>query len=475
MSLGAYEVSDDGRLLAYSTDVTGFRQYTLHVKDLQTGEILPDRVEKTVSVAWAADNRTLFYTVEDQTKRPYRLYRQRSATPVETGYAASTRRRTRCSASSVDAVAQPGLSLPDQRTATRPARCGSCPPNARRPTGRLIAPREHEHEYYVDHRGRPVLYPHQRRRAQLPPGDRARRDRRSREHWKEMVQHRDDVMLEGIELFAGHLVLVERAKGLPRFRVRRPAHAADTSDDRFPGAGLRRLRRSTMPSGTPTHVPLQLPVAGHAALHLRLRHGTRRVDAAQADGGARRLRSGRTTARSASSPRAADGAKVPISLVYRAAMSRRDGAPTLSARLRLLRLSRIPVTFAARTCRLLDRGVVLAFAHIRGGGEMGKAWHDERPHAEQDEHLHRLHRCAEAPDRAEVRREGQAVDQRRQRGRPADGRGRQTCGRTCSAAVLSYVPFVDVHQHDDGRRPAADGRRVRGVGQSRTSRTSTPT
>ncbi|MBI3669106.1 MAG: oligopeptidase B, partial [Acidobacteria bacterium] len=76
MALGAYALSDDGNLLAYSTDNTGFRQFTLRVKDLRSGELLPEHREKVVSVAWAADNRTLFYTVEDAAKRSYRLYRQ---------------------------------------------------------------------------------------------------------------------------------------------------------------------------------------------------------------------------------------------------------------------------------------------------------------------------------------------------------------------------------------------------------------
>ncbi len=74
MALGAYEVSDDGNLLAYSTDNTGFRQYRLHVRDLSTGRDLPDTAEKTGSIVWADDNRTLFYTVEDSAKRQYRLY-----------------------------------------------------------------------------------------------------------------------------------------------------------------------------------------------------------------------------------------------------------------------------------------------------------------------------------------------------------------------------------------------------------------
>src|SRR5438132_5038599 len=72
MSVNAYEVSDDGNLLAYSIDKTGYRQYELHVKDLRTGEDLADRAEKTSSVNWAADNKTIFYTVENAAKRQYR-------------------------------------------------------------------------------------------------------------------------------------------------------------------------------------------------------------------------------------------------------------------------------------------------------------------------------------------------------------------------------------------------------------------
>ncbi len=76
MALGALTVSDDGNLLAYSTDTTGFRQYTLHIKDLRTGEVLADQAQRVGSVVWTADNRTLFYTVEDEeTKRQFQLFR----------------------------------------------------------------------------------------------------------------------------------------------------------------------------------------------------------------------------------------------------------------------------------------------------------------------------------------------------------------------------------------------------------------
>ena len=78
MSIGAYSVSDDGRYLAYSTDDSGFRQYTLQVKDLETGALLPDIIERVVTACWAADNETLFYSIEDEeSKRPHRVLRHR--------------------------------------------------------------------------------------------------------------------------------------------------------------------------------------------------------------------------------------------------------------------------------------------------------------------------------------------------------------------------------------------------------------
>ena len=84
LSLGVYTVSDDGNLLAYSLDYTGFREYTLFVKDLRTAALLPDRVEKVSSVAWAADPAVVFYVTEDHAKRPYRLLRHRlGAKPLQ--------------------------------------------------------------------------------------------------------------------------------------------------------------------------------------------------------------------------------------------------------------------------------------------------------------------------------------------------------------------------------------------------------
>ena len=83
LSLGAYAVSDDGNYLAYSTDTTGYRQYTLQIKDLRTGQILPEKIERVGSVMWATDNKTIFYSTEDAvTKRSDKFFRHVQSAPT---------------------------------------------------------------------------------------------------------------------------------------------------------------------------------------------------------------------------------------------------------------------------------------------------------------------------------------------------------------------------------------------------------
>jgi oligopeptidase B len=148
-SLGAVAITDDGRFLAYTTDVTGFRDYTLYLKDLRDGALLPFKVEKAGSLAWAADNETLFYTVDDSAKRPYRVYRHplrgtEDALVYEEGdelfrtFVGRTRSREYVLLGSASHTTTEWQYL-----------------HAARPTDvfRMVAPRVHEHEYDVDHHG----------------------------------------------------------------------------------------------------------------------------------------------------------------------------------------------------------------------------------------------------------------------------------------------------------------------------------
>ena len=192
-----------------------------------------------------------------------------------------------------------------------------------------------------------------------------------------------------------------RARGRAAPRCASPtSRTGARASRRVPGAGLRRVARTPTPSSTRATYRFALPVAGHARLGLRLRHGGR---AAARCSSRRRCWAATIRARYRSErihATAADGTRVPISLVYRAGHAARRLEPAAAHRLRRLRLSRTRSTFSSNRLSLLDRGVVFAIAHIRGGGELGKRWHDDGPHAEQAEHVHRLHRRRRVPDRA---------------------------------------------------------------------------
>jgi oligopeptidase B len=374
LALGASAVSDDGHLLAYTTDVTGFREYTLHVKDLRTGSLRPDRIERVVSIAWAADSETLFYVTEDPAKRPYRLYRHRLGAAVDDllfeekdalfnlGVERGRSRRY--------------LFASSQSFTTTEVRCLP----AAEPGGewRLILPREHNHEYHVEHwmgpGARDLFYIRTngggRRNFRLvtAPADDPRP-----EHWTERIGHRDDVMLEDVEVFAGHYVAHERAEGLTRLRVTAiadrashhvefPEPAYEVSADvnaEFDAGGYRFQYESPV---TPPSV-FDYDVATRRSTLLKQTEVLGGYDPT-------RYRTERLHAV------AADGTRIPISLVRPAGAPRDGTSPLVLVGYGAYGLA-LPVTFSSARLSLLDRGVSFAIAHIRGGGELGKRWHDE--------------------------------------------------------------------------------------------------
>ena len=368
LALGAYTVSDDGRWLAYSTDVTGFRDYTLAIKDLDRGTLLDVRVEKVSSVAWAADPTILFYVTEDDAKRPYRLWRHRLASGARDLLLEET-----------DALFRLGVgrsrSLAWLFAASRSFTSSEwrCLP-ATTPDGawRLIHPREKDHEYDVDHRGD---------RFWIRTNGGGRRNFRlvsvlvespAAEHWREEIAHRDDVMLEELDVFARHAVVHEREDGLIRLRVLNleaggshhvvfPEPTYEVSADANAEFDVRQYRFRYQSLVTPASVYdyemdrreltllKQTPVLGG-------------YDPA-------RYRSER---RYAIAP---DGTRVPISLVYRADTPPDARRPMLLTGYGAYGLP-YPVTFSSNRLSLLDRGLGFAIAHVRGGGEGGKKWHD---------------------------------------------------------------------------------------------------
>ena len=368
-SLGAYVVSDDGTLLAYSTDLTGFREYTLQVKDLRTGGILPERIEKSGSVSWAADPRTLFYTVENAAKRPYRLYRHvvGASGPDDLVYeeADDLFRVFAGRSHSRDFV----FLVAASHTTTEVRYLPSGQPDG---MWKTIAAREHEHEYDVEHHAD---------RFFIRTNDRGRNFRLAwapvedprRENWKEAVPHRGDVMLEGLEVFRDHYVLLERAHGLPRMRVTNLQSGAthdiafpEPAYSAFPGANAEfdtQVFRYTYQSLVTPNSVFDYDMETKKSTLLKEQPVRGGYDRGQYHSERLLLA-------------APDGVKVPVSIVYRKVL-RRDGShPMLLTGYGAYGFP-FPVGFSSNRLSLLDRGFVFAIAHVRGGGELGKPWHDE--------------------------------------------------------------------------------------------------
>ncbi len=368
IALGTSDVSDDGNLLAYTLDFTGFRQYTLFVKDLRTGKLLADRVEKVGSVTWTADNRTLFYTIEDEAKRQYRLYRHALGAKKDALIYEEKDElfdigvgRTRSKEFLICAS--------DSKTSSEVRYVRAAAPEGE---WKMISPREPEHEYDVDHHGDKFYIRSNKggrnfRLVSAPVSD------PSQKNWEVIVPHRPKVMLAGMEFFKNHYALLEREDGLPHLRVtdmrtgntqriEMPEQVYDVGPMDNEEFDTTVLRYSYESLSTPRSV-FDYDMEQHTSSLLKRQEvlGTFRPEDYQTE----RLQA---TAR--------DGVKVPISVVYRKGARRDGSAPLL---LDGYGAYGIPndVGFSSSRLSLLDRGFIFAIAHIRGGGEFGKPWHDD--------------------------------------------------------------------------------------------------
>ena len=383
LGLGSFEVSQDNHLLAYSTDTTGFRQYVLQVKDLRTGTTFPERLERVTSVAWASDNRTLFYTVEDETtKRSHRLYRYvLGSTEPDPLLYEETDERFRIEVERTRSGAFLLLSIASHTT----SEVRYLP--AEQPSGgfRLIAPREDNHEYYADHHPGSAPNPtgglfyirtnsggRTFRLTAAPVSD------PRREFWREVIPNRPEVMLSSAEAFQTHLVLFEREGGLPYIRIvdltadapnalaashriefAEPAYNASLGEN--PEFGATHLRFQYESFVTPRSV---------FDYNVRTRERTLRKQ--------QPVLGGYDPAQYVSErlhATAPDGTRVPLSIVYDRDTPHDGSAPLLLYGYGSYGIS-VPVNFSSNRLSLLDRGVIYAVAHVRGGGELGKPWHD---------------------------------------------------------------------------------------------------
>jgi len=369
VGLGESVVSDDQNLLAYTLDFTGFRQYTLQVKDLRTGQTLSDRVERVTSLEWAADNQTLLLTTEDDvTKRPDTLWRHTLGGKTELVY------------HEADELYDVGLVrtrdrqfivLEIESKDTNECRYVSSAEPDKEP--QVFLAREKKHRYYVEHReGLFYVRTNYDGRKDFEVVTAAESDL-AKKNWKTFVPHTPGVLIENVDLFRDFAVVETMTEAVNHLRVysfgleqwheiafAEPVYAASPgSTPEFDSETFRYHYQSfiTPPSVYDYHVR-------ESRSELLKRQ--------EVPGGydASNYVSERLWAT------ARDGVQVPISIVYRKGLARDGQAPLFLYAYGSYGIS-MPAGFNAARLALLDRGMTYAIAHIRGGSEMGENWRED--------------------------------------------------------------------------------------------------
>ena len=369
--LGAFEVSPNHSLLAYSSDTDGSETYTLRVKDLTTGELLEDAIPNTyTSVEWANDSRTLFYNTLDEAKRPYKLFRhvlgENPASdarvfhePDDAFYLSLS--KTRSKKYLLLQLKSNTTSEIHYLDADRPSR-----------HFRVIEPRRQDVEYYVHH-GTDRFFIRTNDRAknfrlmEAPVADPSRR------RWKEVIPHDEDVLLEAVSVFQNHLASWTRAGGLEHIRIR-DLHSGRTHEVEFDepvysisGAWNPAFRTSTL-----RFVYNSLTTSRSVFdydMDAKTRELKKRYEVLggydPADYASERIFA-----------TAEDGVKVPVSLVYKKGFTKDGSHPLFLYGYGSYGIT-IDPNFSSVRISLLDRGFVYAIAHVRGGEDLGRRWYDQ--------------------------------------------------------------------------------------------------
>ncbi len=436
--LGAFAVSPDHRLAAEAVDLTGNEVFTIRVRELVTGRLLDDEIPRAAyGLAWYDDSATFLYTVPDDAWRPHEVWRHRLGTPAsedERLVVEPDERywlgvgRTRSDAY----LAVVAGSKVTSEWSLLPADDPAAPP-------RLVAAREEGVEYDLDHRGERLYLVTNADGARdfklcVAPVDDPGRDR-----WQELIGHRPGIRLESADAFAHHLVLSERTQARTQLRIVDPdtglgevleveEEVAATALGANPVFDRSVLRIGYTSLTTPGQV-----------IDVDLVTGTREVLKQQEVGGGFDRDDYVSWRDWATAP---DGTRVPISLVRHVRTPLDGTAACLLYGYGSYELS-IDPGFSSSRLSLLDRGVVFAIAHVRGGGELGRAWYEQgRLHAKPNT-FHDLVACADQLFDAQVTRRERLAIRGGSAGGLLVGAALNLRPALCAAAVAE-VPFVDV-------------------------------
>ena len=366
------QVSSGQQILTFAVDTAGRRFYEVRFKNLATGEILPDVIpDVTSNLAWAEDGKTLFYSKQHpETLRSWRIYRHELGTDPAGDPLVYEEADETFSVHVGRTMSREFIVLVSSQTLSNevrliPAAVPTAPAN-------VFLPRERDHEYSIDHLDGEFWI----RTNWMAKNFRLMKTgapEKGKEGWQEVIGHRGEVLLEGFDLFTGHLVVAERADGLLRLRVRshadgtehyvdfgEPAYVAWPAWNIEPNTTVVRYWYSSLT--TPGSV-YDYDMVTHDKVLIKR-------DEVVGDFDADRYVTERLTAP------ARDGRPVPISLVYRKGLERDGNHPLLLYGYGSYG-STTDTYFNSARLSLLDRGFVYAIAHVRGGEELGRWWYEE--------------------------------------------------------------------------------------------------
>jgi oligopeptidase B len=370
-SVVGLSVSQNNKYLAYGVDTVSRRKYTIHIKDLTTGEILEDKIPNTTGGAvWANDNKTLFYSIKDDTLRAYKIFRHVLGTDPSQDAEIYHEKDPTFSTSIYKTKSDRFLIIASYQTLSTEMRFL----DANNPFGEfeIFQERERNHEYSITHY-KDKFYIITNWNAKNFRLMETEVDKTEKSNWKEIISHRSDVLLNDIDVFEDYVVLSERKDGLRQIRVmtqsgdkdyyidfEEEAYAAyPTSNPEF---DTEILRFSYSSLTTPRSVYDYNMKTGERKL---LKRQEVLGDFDPSDYHSERL-----------AATAQDGTKVPISLVYRKGLTKDSNNPLLLYGYGSYGASMDP-NFSSDRLSLLDRGFIYAIAHIRGGSEMGRDWYEQ--------------------------------------------------------------------------------------------------
>lgn len=369
-SIGEFSVSDDGNLLAFSSDTTGYRQYTLQIKDLRTGKMLPDKIERVTSAEWSADGKYLFVTTEDDvTKRSDKVWRHAVGT-----------NDTKMLYDEKDELFGVGLGRSRDKKmlflasyATTMREWRYLPADQPNGEWKVVLPREKDHEYAVDFYNN-EFYITTNKRAENFRVVRAPLGDPSEKNWTDFIAHNPAVKIDDVNFFKNYAVVSERENGLEYLKV------LDLKTRRAPTRIATPESVYTMNLGT--NVEFDTPVIRYGYASMITPSSTYEYDFRTRESKLlkqQEIPSGYDKTRYETTriwATARDGVKVPVSIVMKKGTKLDGKSPMLLYAYGSYGISMTP-SFSTARLSLVDRGMIYAIAHIRGGAELGEKWRQE--------------------------------------------------------------------------------------------------